>query len=92
MYVTGLGTTTPAVPTGALPTEASAANAPVLISVDGIETSPVFAGLAGCCVGLGQINFAVPGGVRTNTVVTVNINSGGRIANPVTLAIGAPLP
>ena len=33
----------------------------------------------------------VPEDVRTNTVVTVNINSGGRIANQVTLNIGPPV-
>lgn len=90
LYATGLGGTTPAVPTGALPTEASPANATVLLSVDGIEVTPDYAGLAGCCVGLNQVNFKVPAGVRTNTNVAVTINVGGRIGNPVTLAIGAP--
>jgi uncharacterized protein (TIGR03437 family) len=91
MYVTGLGNTAPTVATGRLPTEASPAIAAVLVSVDGVQVTPVYAGRAGCCVGLDQINFAVPENSRTNAVVTVNINAGGRIANPVTLNIGAPV-
>src|SRR6185503_5476383 len=55
LYATGLGATTPAVPTGALPTEASTANQTVTLSVDGITVTPDYAGLSGCCAGLNQI-------------------------------------
>jgi uncharacterized protein (TIGR03437 family) len=90
LYVTGLGGTTPAAPTGALATEPSSVNQSVTLSVDGISVTPEFAGLSGCCVGLNQINFRVPAAVRTNTTVTVTLSAGGRIGNPVTLQIGAP--
>ncbi len=85
LYATGLGGTTPAVPTGAVPTEASAAALDVSLAVDGIFVLPEFAGLAGCCAGLNQINFLVPDTVRTGTSVTVIVNAGGRLSNPVTL-------
>lgn len=85
LYATGLGGTTPAVPTGAVPTEASTAALDVSLAVDGIFVQPEFAGLAGCCVGLNQINFLVPDTVRTGISVSVVVNAGGRLSNPVTL-------
>jgi uncharacterized protein (TIGR03437 family) len=60
LYATGLGQVTPAVPTGAVPASPSKTIAAVTAIVDGIPVTPDFAGLAGCCVGLYQINFRTP--------------------------------
>ena len=92
LYATGLGATTPNVPTGRLPSEASPAAAAVFVIVDGQQVTPVYAGRAGCCAGLDQINFTVPENARTNSTITVNLSVAGRLGNPVTLQIGAPLP
>jgi uncharacterized protein (TIGR03437 family) len=88
LYATGLGQVTPAVATGALPAVASNTVAPVTVTIGGISvTPPAFAGLAGCCVGLNQINVEVPLGVSPGNAVPVVLTIGGQSSNTVAMAV-----
>jgi uncharacterized protein (TIGR03437 family) len=87
MYATGLGQVSPAVPTGALPTAPARTVAPLGLSIGGISVIPEFAGLAGCCVGLNQINFRVPSGTAPSNSVPVVLSVGGTSSNTVTIAV-----
>jgi uncharacterized protein (TIGR03437 family) len=87
LYATGLGQITPAVATGALPAGASSTVAPVTVTIGGINVSPDFAGLAGCCVGLNQINVRVPAGVSSGNAVPVVLTIGGKSSNTATIAV-----
>jgi uncharacterized protein (TIGR03437 family) len=88
LYATGLGQVTPAVATGALPAGASNTVAPVTVSIGGINVIPLdFAGLAGCCVGLNQINARVPLGVSSGNAVPVVLYIGGQSSNTATIAV-----
>ena len=87
LYGTGLGQVSPAVPTGAVPTAASNAVTPVTLTVGGINVIPDFSGLAGCCVGLNQINFQVPATVSPGNAVPVFVSAGGKSSNGVTMAV-----
>jgi uncharacterized protein (TIGR03437 family) len=87
LYATGLGQVTPAVATGALPAVASNTVAPVTASIGGISVTPAFAGLAGCCVGLNQINVEVPLGVSPGNAVPVVLTIGGQSSNTATMAV-----
>jgi uncharacterized protein (TIGR03437 family) len=87
LYATGLGKVAPAVPTGALPAGASSTAAAVTLTIGGINVTPDFAGLAGCCVGLNQINARIPAGVGPGNAVSVVLNIGGKTSNAVTVAV-----
>ena len=88
LYATGLGQVTPAVATGALPAGPSKTVAPVTVTIGGINVSPPdFAGLAGCCVGLNQINVRVPAGVSSGNAVPVVLTIGGQSSNTATIAV-----
>jgi uncharacterized protein (TIGR03437 family) len=87
LYATGLGQVTPAVATGGLPAGASNTVAAVALSIGGIPVIPDFAGLAGCCVGLNQINVRVPSGVSSGSAVPVMLNIGGQSSNTVAIAV-----
>jgi uncharacterized protein (TIGR03437 family) len=89
LYATGLGQVTPAVATGALPAGASSTVAPVTLTIGGINVGPqdFFAGLAGCCVGLNQINAHVPLGVSSGNAVPVVLTIGGQSSNTATIAV-----
>jgi uncharacterized protein (TIGR03437 family) len=87
LYVTGLGQVSPAVSTGALPTVASSTVVPVTLTIGGINVIPDFAGLAGCCVGLNQINARVPFGVSPGNAVSVVLSIGGKSSNTATIAV-----
>jgi len=86
-YATGLGQVAPAVPTGALPVGISSTVAQVTLSIGGITVVPEFAGLAGCCVGLNQINARIPVGVTRSDAVPVILNIGGKSSNMATIAV-----
>lgn len=93
LYATGLGQVTPAVPTGTLPTGASTTVTPVTVSIDGIAVIPDFAGLAGCCVGINQVNVRIPANVRSANDTPVVLSVGGKQSNRITIAAaGAPPP
>jgi uncharacterized protein (TIGR03437 family) len=87
LYATGLGQVAPAVPTGALPAGVSSTVSPVTLTIGGIGVVPDFAGLAGCCVGLNQVNVRVPGGVSPGNAVPVVLSIGGQSSNPTTIAV-----
>ena len=86
-YATGLGQVAPAVATGALPGEISNTVAAVTLSIGGVTVIPDFAGLAGCCVGLNQINARIPAGVIPGNAVPVVLNIGGKSSNMATIAV-----
>ena len=87
LYATGLGQVAPAAPTGSLPASASSTVTPVTLTIGGINVVPDFAGLAGCCVGLNQINAHLPAGVGSGSAVSVVLNIGGKSSNAVTIAV-----
>jgi uncharacterized protein (TIGR03437 family) len=71
----------------ALPARASSTVAAVTLTIGGIKVTPNFAGLAGCCVGLNQINARIPAGVGSGNAVSVVLNIGGKSSNTVTVAV-----
>jgi uncharacterized protein (TIGR03437 family) len=87
LYATGLGQVTPSVPTGTLPGGASATAAPTALTIDGITMAPDFAGLAGCCVGLNQVNVRVPANTRSAAEIPVVLTIRGVASNRVTIAV-----
>jgi uncharacterized protein (TIGR03437 family) len=87
LYATGLGPVTPAVPTGALPSGTSSTVSQVMLNIGGIGVVPDFAGLAGCCVGLNQINARVPVGVTRGNAVPVVLSISGKSSNTATIAV-----
>jgi uncharacterized protein (TIGR03437 family) len=73
-YVTGLGLTSPPVPTGeAAPSDVLSQIPPATISatVGGVPAQVLFAGLTPTFVGLGQVNLIVPDGAPTGDAVPV---------------------
>jgi uncharacterized protein (TIGR03437 family) len=86
-YATGLGAVMPGVPTGALPAGTSSTVSQVMLNIGGIGVIPDFAGLAGCCVGLNQINARVPAGVTRGNAVQVVLSIGGKSSNTATIAV-----
>ena len=74
-------------PTGALPITASATVAATTLTIDSITVMPDFAGLAGCCVGLNQINVRLPANTRSGSNIPVVLTIGGVASNPVTIAV-----
>lgn len=87
LYATGLGTMSPSLATGALPTELTRAATLPTLTVSGVPAAVVFAGMSGCCVGLNQINFTVPAGAPAGNAVPVVVSMGAKPSNQVTLAI-----
>ena len=87
LYATGLGQVAPGVPTGALPAGVSNTVSPVTLTIGGIRVVPDFAGLAGCCAGLNQINVRVPAGVSPSNAVPVVLSIGGQFSNAATIAV-----
>jgi uncharacterized protein (TIGR03437 family) len=87
IYATGLGPATPGAPTGGLPTIPSGTVSPVTVTIGGIDVVPDFAGLAGCCVGLNQINVRVPTGIVPNFLIPVVLSVGGKTSQMTTIAL-----
>jgi uncharacterized protein (TIGR03437 family) len=87
LYATGLGAVMPAVATGALPAGASSSVSQVTLNIGGIGVIPDFAGLAGCCVGLNQINARIPAGVSRGNAVPVVLNINGKSSNTATISV-----
>ncbi|OFV93426.1 MAG: hypothetical protein A3H28_16440 [Acidobacteria bacterium RIFCSPLOWO2_02_FULL_61_28] len=87
LYATGLGQVTPSVPTGALPGGASATVTATTLTIDNITVRPDFVGLAGCCVGLNQVNVRLPANTRSASNIPVVLTIGGVASNPVTIAV-----
>jgi uncharacterized protein (TIGR03437 family) len=88
MYLVGMGATTPPVPSGeAAPSDPLAkVQADLEVTVDGQPAQVSFAGLTPGGVGLYQINFTVPQGVKTGKLDVV-ITEDGVPANVTTLIV-----
>jgi uncharacterized protein (TIGR03437 family) len=86
IYANGLGQTSPAVPTGELPAGTVTTVTMPSVTIDGLTAQVDFSGLAGCCVGLNQINVEVPQGVRSATNVPVIVSFAGQQSNTVNMA------
>ncbi len=87
VYGTGLGAVSPAVATGALPAGVSTSTTSVTVTFGTITVTPDYAGLAGCCVGLNQINVKVPAGATVGNSIPLVLNTGGKTSNSVTIAV-----
>jgi uncharacterized protein (TIGR03437 family) len=93
VYCTGLGVTTPVVPTGAAsPGPPATVNLPVTANIDGIPARVTFAGLAPGFVGLYQVNVQIPNGVVPGNAVPLVLTENGVSSNRVTLAVKAAAP
>jgi uncharacterized protein (TIGR03118 family) len=86
IYANGLGQTSPAVPTGELPAGTVTTVTMPSVTIDGLTAQVDFSGLAGCCVGLNQINVEVPQGVRSGMNVPVIVSFAGQQSNTVNMA------
>ena len=89
LYATGLGQVAPAVPTGQVATGTTITVATPTVTIDSLPATVQFSGLAGCCVGLNQINVVVPTNVHTGTNVPVVVTVGVQQSNTVTMATKA---
>jgi uncharacterized protein (TIGR03437 family) len=87
LFGTGFGPVSPAVATGMKAAGPAATVAPALVAIGGVTIIPDYAGLAGCCVGLNQINFRVPAGVHAAPDVPLSISIGAANSNTVTIAV-----
>jgi uncharacterized protein (TIGR03118 family) len=92
IYVTGLGQTSPAVPTGEVPSGTVSIVAAPIVTIDGLPATVQTSGLNSATVGLNQIVVVVPSGVHTGTNVNVVVTSSGQTGNTVTMATGAATP
>jgi uncharacterized protein (TIGR03118 family) len=90
IYLTGLGQTTPAVPTGALPSVLTSTLTTPVVTVDNLPAALQFFGAAPCCVGVNQINAVVPPNVRIGSDVSVVVSIGGKQSNTVTIVTQGP--
>lgn len=88
IYATGLGALNPSVPTGKLPTGTTLTANTVSATIGGVAATVSFAGAAGCCVGLNQINLTVPNGVAANPAAPVVLTVSGQSSNIATIAVG----
>ncbi len=77
LYVTGLGSVTPTVADGAAPssTTLSTVDEDIAVFVDGQQASVAFAGLAPGFAGLYQINFVVPSGITSGSLVYLDVST-----------------
>jgi len=87
LYATGLGAVTPAVASGAVAATVSATLSPVTVLVGGTSVVPEFAGLAGCCVGLNQVNFRLPASIPSGNEIPIMLSIAGVRSNVATLAV-----
>ena len=79
LYLSGMGATTPAVPTGTLAPASQPLAVTVIqpqVTIDGVAANVLFCGLTPGSVGLYQINLRVPAGPRTGDLQLVVSQSG----------------
>jgi uncharacterized protein (TIGR03437 family) len=89
VYCTGLGKTTPEVPSGQPSPSSPPAVANLLpsVTVGGVAAAVEFAGLTPSFVGLYQVNVRIPNGVAPGNAVPLIITQGGVASNTATLAV-----
>ena len=80
VFGTGLGSVTKSGPT-------SSANSTVTVLLNGDELPVSFAGLTPGFVGLYQVNVPIPAAIAPGSVIFLTLKEGGRISNPVSIAI-----
>jgi uncharacterized protein (TIGR03437 family) len=92
IFCTGLGPVDHTPPTGAPAPYSPLARITggVEVSIGGQPAEVSFAGLAPGSVGLYQVNARVPDGVAAGEQVPLVLTVAGSMANPVTIAVGAP--
>lgn len=90
LYLTGLGTVIPAVPTGsAAPSNPlSTVTYELKVYVGGRQAAVVFKGLAPGLAGLYQINFTVPAGAPTGSAVPLAIETPDAFHDMADIAVG----
>ena len=81
----GFGPTTPAVPSGQVFSGAAATTAPLGLSINNVNVTPLFAGLSGA--GLYQINFVVPANAGSGDVPLVATVGGVRTQAGVVMSL-----
>jgi uncharacterized protein (TIGR03437 family) len=89
IYCTGFGNVSPAVTAGtAVPSDALRNTLdPVTLTIGGVDTQVLFAGLTPGLTGLYQINVVVPTGVTPGSQVPVVVAVDGATGPPVTIAV-----
>jgi uncharacterized protein (TIGR03437 family) len=87
MFLTGLGVTSPALDTGA-PSAGNPTAVAATVTIDGLPAAVGFSGTAPGFVGLNQINFTIPEGVRLGNDIPVVVTSGTSVSNTVLMATG----
>ncbi|MCC6587727.1 MAG: serine hydrolase [Bryobacterales bacterium] len=89
LFATGLGVTTPRVATGEVPTAAAQTATPVRVSIGGLDSQVLYAGVSpGSIAGLYQLNVRVPPQVSPGSAVPVSVQAGtGRSTAVVTIAV-----
>jgi uncharacterized protein (TIGR03437 family) len=85
-FATGLGAVTPPVATGSQST-ASLTTTQTTATVDGLQASVGFSGMAPGFVGLNQINVSVPAPTRIGNDIAVTLSVGGKQSNVVTIPV-----
>jgi uncharacterized protein (TIGR03437 family) len=57
------------------------------LTIDGITVIPDFAGLAGCCVGLNQLNIRLPANTRSSSNIPVVLIINHVASNALMIAV-----
>jgi uncharacterized protein (TIGR03437 family) len=86
VYCTGLGSVSPAVPTGSAATGISNTLTTYMATIAGQNATVVFSGLAPGLVALGQVNLTVPSGAPSGLQELV-LTGGGASSNVVKIQI-----
>ncbi len=87
LYATGLGATTPALLTGALPTVLTQTPNAAYGNGGRRRGAGCLRRDLGLLRGLNQVNFVVPAGAPTGATVAVVVSVGPKQSNPVTIVI-----
>lgn len=88
IYCTGLGPVTNQPATGVLASNTSVTTAIPTVTIGGIQSTPLFSGLAPGFFGLYQVNVQVPSNVSTSDAMPLFLTIGGQQSNTVTIAVG----
>jgi uncharacterized protein (TIGR03437 family) len=86
IFLTGLGTTSPALGTG-VPSTGQPTATGATVRIDDLDSPVLFTGTAPGFVGLNQINVTVPTAARIGNDIPVVVSLGGKISNTVTMAV-----
>jgi uncharacterized protein (TIGR03437 family) len=89
LYLTGMGATTPAVPTGMVSpaTPLAVTTVQPQVTIDGVAGEVSFSGLTPGAVGLYQINVRIPAGARTGDLPLV-VSQNGVMSNTAMVPVG----